>query len=251
MSDSLRERLRRRDKLVGSFVTIANPVVGEVMAHAGFDFLIVDVEHTGMSLLDVQTVLQGASSSPTSCLVRIGELSAMQTKQALDSGASGIVIPHVCTKAQAEQAVRFAKYGPAGSRGVTAARAARYGLGWDDYSRSANVLTAVVPIIEDAEGVRNTGEIATVEGVDLVITGPWDLAASLGHFGELEHPDVEAAITSVINGVHEAGKPVGVYADTAATGHSWRDRGADVIILGEDYVLLLDRAREQLALLAS
>lgn len=232
--------------LAGSFVTVADPVIAEVMGEAGFDFLIVDVEHTGMPLLSVQTLLQAIGNTRAAPLVRVGELSEMQIKQALDAGADGVIVPHIKSAEDAARLVQYSKYPPMGTRGLTAARAARYGNNFDEYSKTANSRTSVVALIEDIEAVAEAEAIASTEGIDFVFIGPWDLSATMGHMGNPGAPEVEEAVQSIIDAVKSSGKRSLIYAESGAGAKYWITRGIDGIVLGEDYQLLLEQCRAQL-----
>jgi 4-hydroxy-2-oxoheptanedioate aldolase len=245
--EPITELFRRRDQLVGTFVTVDSPVIAEVLGLAGFDFVIVDMEHTGMDVIRVQTLLQAIGNTPARPMVRVGEISEMLIKQVLDAGAESIMVPHVQSGEDAARIVRYARYAPAGIRGVTAARAAQYGLTFHEYSRRANDSIGIVAIIEDRPGFENAEEIIQTEGIDAIVAGPWDLAASLGFFGEPHHPEVEAAIEEIFRLSANAGKPVASYGESAEEVEGWRNRGADILILGEDYTLLLAKAQTELA----
>jgi 2-keto-3-deoxy-L-rhamnonate aldolase RhmA len=232
-------------------VTIPSPAVAELLAHAGFDFLIIDMEHTGMSGSEVQMMLQAASSSDTPCVVRTGELSEVQMKHALDAGAKGIVIPHVNSEDEAKQAVRYARYAPDGSRGVTAGRAALWGLTWEEYYKSINEEVAIIALLEEPAGIDDVERIANVEGVDVVCVGLWDLSAHLGHLGDVEHPTIQEARSNAESVIHDAGKAVARYVETGKEGAAAIADGTEIIILGEDVGLLLGFARQELSELAS
>lgn len=233
--------------MAGSFVTAADPAIAEAMGEAGFDFLVVDVEHTGMALLTVQSVLQGIGNTGASPLVRVSELSEAQIKQALDAGADGVIVPHIRSGADAARLVEHAKYPPVGHRGLAAARAARYGASFDEYSATANSRTSAIPMIEDVEAVPEAEEIAAMDGIDFVFIGPWDLAASMGHLGDPSAEDVVAAVGSIIDATKATGKKCLIYAATGAAARGWIDRGVDGVAIGLDYTLLLEQCRAQLA----
>jgi 2-keto-3-deoxy-L-rhamnonate aldolase RhmA len=247
MSRWLTSLLQERGKLTTCLVTIPNPAVAELLAHVGFDFLIIDMEHTGMSGSEVQTMLQAAGSSNTPCMVRTGELSEAQTKHALDAGAKGIVVPHVNSEEEAERAVRYTRYAPQGSRGVTAGRAALWGLTWDDYHKSANEEIAVVALLEEPAGIDDVERIASVDGIDALCVGLWDLSAHLGQLGNVEHPQVIEARSTAEDLIRGAGKAVTRYVETGKEGASAISDGAEIIILGEDVGLLLGHARQELS----
>lgn len=243
---SMREAMSDGARLVGSFVTMPSPTVAEVMALGGFDFLIVDIEHTGMSGTEVLTVLQATAQIGPKCLVRVGENSEMQIKQVLDAGADGIVVPHVQSKEDAERAVRYAKYPPLGHRGVTAARAARYGESFEEYIGVANQRLAVVALIEDESGLEDIDQIVGVEGIDAIFIGPWDLAGSIGSLGDTESPVVQDAIDKIIDAGVSAGKPIVIYIEDGRDADRWISKGVQVFVLGEDYALLSSKIAEQL-----
>jgi 2-keto-3-deoxy-L-rhamnonate aldolase RhmA len=248
MANWLVELLEKKKALSTCLVTIPHPVVGELLAHVGFDFLVIDTEHTGMSGSEVQLMLQAAGSSNTPCIVRTGELSEVQTKFLLDAGARGIMVPHVNSREEAERAVRFTRYPPEGTRGVTAGRAALWGMSWDSYYRSINSDIAVVALLEESEGVANAAEIADVEGVDVVGVGLWDLSAHLGRLGDVGHPSVLQARHEAEKAIRSAGKAVLRYVESGTEAAHAAGEGAQVIILGEDVGLLLGHANQELEL---
>jgi 2-keto-3-deoxy-L-rhamnonate aldolase RhmA len=136
----------------------------------------------------------------------------------LDTGAQGVVVPQVTTRADAERAVRAARYHPQGARGLAGVRAAEYGLGGPigDYARAANEMILINALIEDIRAVDNLPDILAVEGLDTISIGPSDLSQSMGHPGERDHPAVQAAIAEIIRLGVAAGKPVGMNCPTGA-----------------------------------
>lgn len=251
MANWFSELLENKKALSTCLVTIPHPAVAELLAHVGFDFLVIDTEHTGMSGSEVQVMLQAAASSNTPCMVRTGELSEVQTKHLLDAGARGIMVPHVNSREEAESAVRFTRYPPEGSRGVTAGRAARWGMTWDAYYKASNADMAVIALLEESEGVENAAEIADVEGIDAVGVGLWDLSAHMGLLGDVTHPAVVEARSEAERAIRSAGKAVLRYVETGAEAAHAAGEGAQVIILGEDVGLLLGHASQELEILAS
>jgi 2-keto-3-deoxy-L-rhamnonate aldolase RhmA len=177
--------------------------------------------------------------------VRVAANDPVLVKQALELGADGVQIPMVSTAADAEAAVRAAKYPPAGRRGAGLGRAAGYGRDLSAYLRDANRSTAVLAMIETAAGVENAAEIAAVEGVDGIVVGPLDLSGDLGVLGEMSHPAVEGAFERVIDAAGAAGKKVGV-----TTGHEdvarWRARGCGLFLCFVDVIGLGAAARAAL-----
>src|SRR5262249_5083042 len=145
------------------------------------------------------------------CVVRLPVAAEVPIKKALDVGAAGIIAPQVNSAVQAEQIVRLAKYAPAGARGVGIGRAHRYGLKLREYIADANQRTAVIVQAEHIDAVRNIESIVGVEGIDAVLIGPYDLSASLGRLGQVDHPDVVQAIDRVTEVCLQNGVRLGIF----------------------------------------
>lgn len=246
MIDTLRTRLRRGDLLLGSMVTIAAPEVAELMSLLGFDWLFLDAEHGALTTRDLQMLLQ-ATGGRIPCLIRVvaGEEAAI--KQALDTGADGIIVPQVNSAEQAAAIVQFARYAPQGTRGVGLARAHRYGAAFQEYVAAANERTIVVAQVEHRDAVERIEAIVQVDGVDAVLVGPYDLSASMGLMGQVNHPEVQQAIRRVTQACRVAGLPAGIFGLSAAAVEPWIDAGYTLIAGGTDMVLLAQAARDLLA----
>lgn len=249
MAKSFRQRLKDHELLVGSLVSLAAPEVTEIMAGAGFDWLFLDAEHSALGTLELQRLVQGAGSTP--CVVRVATSAEVPIKKALDIGAAGIIVPMVNSAEQAAQVVRWAKYPPAGTRGVGIGRAHNYGLKFQDYVQHANENVAVIVQAEHIDAVNNIEAIVQVAGVDAVFVGPYDLSASLGQLGEVGHPDVLAAIDRVTQVCHTAHLPLGIFGLTTNAVKPYIERGYTLITVGVDTVLLGAAAREMLQVLKS
>jgi 2-keto-3-deoxy-L-rhamnonate aldolase RhmA len=242
MEISFRQRLKDREPLIGTVVTLSIPEVAEVLSGAGFDWLFLDAEHGPLDTLALQRLVMGARATP--CLVRLAASNELEIKKALDIGAAGIIAPQVNSAEQAAQVVRWAKYSPLGIRGVGAARAHGYGLAFKKYLAKANDQTVVVVQAEHGDAVNNIEAIAQVVGVDAVLVGPNDLSASLGHLGDLAHPEVVAAIDRVTEVCQRVGMPLGIFGMNLAAVKPYLDRGYTLIVCGVDTVLLGTMARE-------
>ena len=245
MRHDFRARLRARQKLFGSMVTLACPASAEVLAGAGFDWLFVDAEHGALETADVLTILQTVDRD-VPCVVRVPSADEVPIKKMLDLGAAGIIVPQVNTAGQAEDVVRFARYAPLGARGVGLARAHGYGFRFKEYVESANEDIAVIVQAEHASAVDNIEAIVRVEGVDAVLLGPYDLAASLGRMGQVDDPTVVEAIERVGRACMEAGVPLGIFGVTADAVRPYVERGYTLIVAGVDTVLLGAAARRLL-----
>jgi 4-hydroxy-2-oxoheptanedioate aldolase len=245
---SLRDRIAGSDRpLFGGWVCSGSPVMAEIMAGSGLDWLLIDMEHGPVGLGEVQVMLQAAAAYPVTTVVRVPANDAVWIKQVLDLGAQTIMVPMVSTAAEAEAAVAHASYPPRGHRGVgnSLARSGRWNR-VDDYLQDAAAHTAVIVQIETAEGVENAQAIAAVDGVDGVFVGPSDLAASMGLIGQQTHPDVVAAVRRAFEGALAAGTPVGVNAFDPAAARGYADAGARFVLVGAD-VSLVARGSERLA----
>ncbi len=246
MAGDFRARLKRGDKLLGTMVTLASPVAAEILAGVGFDWLFVDGEHGPLDSGDILGILQAADHR-VDCVVRVPAGDEVAIKKVLDLGASGVIVPQVNTAQQAADVVRFSRYAPLGARGVGLARAHGYGLRFQEYMESANQQVAVVVQAEHAIAADNIEAIVQVPGVDAVLLGPYDLSASLGHTGQLDHPAVVAAIDHITQTCQAAKMPLGYFGVNAAAVKPFIERGYTLIVAGVDTLLLGAGAKRLLA----
>lgn len=195
---------------IGLWVTIPGSDNAEAMAGCGFDWLLIDTEHSTVSLDTVKSMLQAIASYPVSAAVRPGWNDPVEIKRILDAGAQTILVPYVQNAEEAARAVSAVRYPPAGMRGVAGiTRATRYGL-VDGYTARADSQICLLVQVESAEALANIEAIAAVDGVDGIFIGPADLAASMGHPGNPSAPEVKAAILDGIARIRRAGKPAGI-----------------------------------------
>ena len=194
---SLKERLRKKEVTVGSWITLGHPSVAEIMAKAGFDWLTVDMEHSAITLHQAQQLIQVIELSGVVPLVRVGEHDPNLIKRVMDAGAHGVIVPMVNSKEEAEKAVRSVKYPPKGSRGVGLARAQKYGADFEGYRKWNQKESVVIVQVEHIRAVENLEAILSVEDVDGFLIGPYDLSGSLGVPGQFDHPNVVAALKRV------------------------------------------------------
>ncbi len=237
MANDFRARLKRRDPLLGTMVTLASAASAEVLGSLGFDWLFIDGEHGPLETRELTQILQ-AVGHKTACIVRVPEAAEVPIKKVLDLGAHGIIVPQVNTAEQAANVVRWARYAPEGARGVGLARAHGYGVTFREYVAAANREIAVIVQAEHVRAVENIEAIVRVPGVDAVLLGPYDLSASLGKMGEIEHPDVVAAIGRVTDACHAVGMPLGYFGVTAAAVQPYAARGYTLLVAGVDTLYL-------------
>jgi 2-keto-3-deoxy-L-rhamnonate aldolase RhmA len=211
MASILKEKLSRREVTIGSWLTLGHTSVAEIMARAGFEWLVVDMEHSAITLDIAQQLIQVIEGCGVIPLVRVGENDPNIIKRVMDAGAHGVIVPMVNTKEQAEAAVSAVRYPPLGSRGVGLARAQGYGDRFEEYRDWVNKESIVVVQIEHKEAVENLEDILEVEGVDASIIGPYDLSSSLGYPGEFERPEVKTAVKKYTDVCAALRKPAGFH----------------------------------------
>jgi 4-hydroxy-2-oxoheptanedioate aldolase len=232
---------------VGMWVCTGSPLVAEICAGAGLDWLLIDGEHSPIGLETTSALLQAVAPYPVTPVVRAPSDDAVVLKQLLDLGAQNLLVPMVDTAEQAAAVVRAVRYPPRGIRGVGSAlsRGARWNR-VEGYMADADQHVSLFVQVESVTGVENAAQIAAVDGVDGVFVGPSDLAASMGVLGQQTHPDVTAAVRATFEAVRAAGKPVGVNAFDPAVARSYLEAGASFVLVGAD-VALLARGSEALA----
>lgn len=208
---SLKSRLNRSELTIGSWVTLGHPSIAEIMAAAGFDWLVLDMEHSVLELSEVQTLIQVLDSKQCPAIVRLTSNHPDQIKRVMDAGATGIMVPMIKSAADAKEAVSSMYYPPRGQRGVGLARAQGYGHSFQAYRQWLENNAVVIVMIEHIDAVKAIDDILAVPGVDGYIIGPYDLSGSMGRPGDLNHPDVQAAITQIMQAGHRAQKPGGIH----------------------------------------
>ncbi|NYE21162.1 HpcH/HpaI aldolase family protein [Microbacterium immunditiarum] len=248
LNPTFRDRLASADRpLIGMWVSSGSPLVAEICAGAGLDWLLVDMEHSPNSLESVLAQLQAVAAYPVTPVVRVPIGDVVTIKQVLDLGAQNLLVPMVSSGDEARAVVEAVRYPPRGRRGVGSAlaRSARWNR-VDGYLANADEHVSVFVQIETAEGADAAADIAAVDGVDGVFVGPSDLSASMGLLGQQSHPDVVATVQRTFAAVRAAAKPVGVNAFDPAVARSYLEAGASFALVGAD-VALLARGSEALA----
>jgi len=194
----LKEKLRRKEITIGSWITLGHPAIAEIMAKAGFDWLTVDMEHSAITLSQAQHLIQVISLSGVVPLVRVSENNPTLIKRVMDAGSHGVIVPMVNSEKDAVCAVKAVKYPPQGDRGDGLARAQGYGFEFDQYREWVKTESVVIVQIEHIDAVRNLQDILTQVDIDGFIVGPYDLSASLGKPGEFDDPDVLRALDKIM-----------------------------------------------------
>jgi len=201
LSINLKDKLISNELTIGSWLTLPSTAIAEIMCNAGFDWLVVDLEHTTISLEQAGEMIRTIELSGSSSLVRLTSNDENQIKRVMDAGAQGIVVPMVKSATDAKRAVSATRYPPLGTRGVGLARAQEYGAKFEEYlawQSDINFGPVVVVQIEHVDAVANLKEILNVDGVDAFIIGPYDLSCSMGIPGEFDNPEFIQTINKII-----------------------------------------------------
>lgn len=207
----LKEKLRKKDIALGSWITLGHVAIAEIMAKAGFDWLVVDLEHSTIGIDAAGDLIRTIDLCGVSPLVRLTSNDPNQIKRVMDAGAHGIVVPMVNTRAEAERAVAATRYAPQGSRGVGLARAQGYGFDFKRYLKWQSDGPVVIVQVEHKDAVDRLEEILTVPGVDGFIIGPYDLSCSMGIPGQFENTKFIEAMTYIRETGQRLGCPAGLH----------------------------------------
>ena len=244
VGNSFKSALAAKRPRIGLWLSLANSYTAEVCATAGFDWLLLDGEHSPNDLRGVLEQLQAVAPYRSHPIIRPLTGDVALIKQLLDIGAQTLLIPMVDTAEQARHMVSATRYPPEGIRGVgsAAARASRWGQR-ADYLDNANDEVCLLVQAETALALQNIEEICAVDGVDGVFIGPADLAASLGHRGKPGHPEVQAAIEDAMRRIIACGKAAGTLVSDTALARRYLDLGCTYVAVGLDVRLLATGAR--------
>lgn len=236
--NSLKAALHEGRRQIGLWSSLGSNVVAEVLAYAGYDWILVDTEHAPNDPVDVLAQLQALAAGTAEPVVRVAWNDKVLIKRLLDIGARSLLVPFVQSAAEAREAVAATRYPPRGIRGVSVAhRANRFGR-VPGYLQSADREICVLLQLETRTALNALEEIADVEGVDGLFIGPSDLAADLGHLGDAAHPDVQAAIAEAGKRIRAAGKPAGILAPIEADARRYFDMGFSFVAIGSDLGIL-------------
>ena len=240
-----KERLEEGRPLLGVWNTIGGNTVPEMLAGAGYDWILVDCEHAAIETVEVLPALQAISAYPeTAPVVRPASNDPVLFKRILDMGAQSIMVPFVQTKEEAEKAVAATRYGPVGMRGMAGmTRATRYGQ-VENYFNTAHEEICLILQVETVNALGNLEEIASVDGVDAVFIGPSDLSASMGLAGQTNHPKVREAITDAFQRLDTIGIPKGLMALDINVAKGWIEAGSQFTAVGVDLVMLAQIAQQ-------
>jgi 4-hydroxy-2-oxoheptanedioate aldolase len=244
--NTFKQALKAGKPQIGLWSTLSANYAVEVVAGAGFDWILLDTEHSPSDLENLLTQLQAAAPYPSHPVVRVPWNDMVTIKRVLDIGAQSLLIPYVSTAEEAAAAVSYTRYPPQGVRGVAGTtRATRFGR-VKDYAKRAHEEICVLVQVETQKAVDNIEAIAAIEGVDGVFIGPADLHASLGYMGEIANPKVMPLIDAAIRRIRKCGKAPGILTTNEDLAKSQLASGALFVAVGND-IGILARGAEALA----
>lgn len=233
----------------GTWIMSASPLVTEAIGCAGYDWGVLDMEHTPIDLMTLVHMLQAAAGTKMLPIVRVPWNDSVTLKRVMDAGATTLLVPFVQNADEARAAVAATRYPPEGTRGMAGmSRASRFGT-VPNFLATANETITLIVQLETEEAIANADEIAAVPGIDALFVGPGDLSGTMGHVGQLTHPAVLARTRQAVASAKAAGKPVGTVGGTAEVCALYREIGFDFIAIASDLGLLMRNAQTALAAL--
>jgi 2-keto-3-deoxy-L-rhamnonate aldolase RhmA len=230
-------RIRKPPAAIGTMITLDSPEVAEALSMCGLDWLFIDMEHGALDIAATQRLVQAMRGDCRS-LVRVPENTGLWIRRVLDTGCDGIIVPFVCSAADAQRAVDAARYPPGGHRSVGVARAHGYGLHFAEYVGEANDRVTVIVQAEHVKAVERIHEILEVPGIDGVLIGPYDLSGSMNRLGDVRHPEVQAAIAKVRDACASAGMPTGFFVLSPEQVEAELAAGVSFICVGTDVSMM-------------
>jgi 4-hydroxy-2-oxoheptanedioate aldolase len=241
---ALKARLRAGEACLGAQIALSDPIVAEIFGRAGFDWIVVDAEHAPNSAATIRAMLQAAMGSPAVLMARPLKFDADQIRHYLDLGSPGVLCPFINNGKEASDLVRACRYPPAGIRGYGPRRAGVFGFDADEYFASANEAILAIPMIESREAVDNIDEIVSVDGIDTVCIGPYDLSISLGIVGQFDNPRYLDAAEVVRQACKRHGKAMGTACASLEYARQCASKGdALLLIAGDDHYISSEARR--------
>ncbi len=243
--EGLKPRMQAKETVTGTFARIPNAELIEIVAHAGFDFVIIDTEHTPFGMETAIDLVRAADAAGIAPLVRVTENSPSLIAKALDIGSQGVVVPRISSVDDAVRAVQAARFHPLGQRGACPrVRAGSYSaMGSEEYFARANDRTLLVLLVETAEGAANLAKIVAIPGVDAILLGATDLSQSMGFPGQNNHPVVLAKLAEMVDVVRGAGLAVGRVAFTMEEARSHFSQGITFMVYSGDETIYFQACR--------
>lgn len=244
----IKRKLKNNEVSYGSWITIPHHAIVEILATAGFEWLVIDLEHTSISFSDAEKLILAIESKGMVPLVRVGSNDSLIIKRVMDSGASGVIVPMINSKEEAEKAVNSIKYPPSGLRGVGLYRAQDYGIGFKNYKSWLEKESICIAQIEHKSGVENITDIINVDGIDGIIVGPYDLSSSFGFPGEFENREFLDSINKIEEACSKNNFPLGYHVINPNYKEVLQKKKLGYTFLGFslDFLFLGNKARDEM-----
>lgn len=241
---NLKKRLQRGEALNGCWLNLGSSLTAEIVGQAGFDWLLIDIEHGAGGEKDVLYQLQALEHTRAAPIVRVESSERQRIHRVLDLGAEGIMCPRINNLMEAKEVVSGLRYPPEGGRGVAKmVRATGFGKDFSDYWRDAKENILGIVQVETIEVLDHLDEIAALDGIDVLFIGPADLSMALGIFGQFDHPLFKDALKATINAAQKADKATGILLFNPDDFNTYHDMGIRMIACGADATFVADGAR--------
>jgi 4-hydroxy-2-oxoheptanedioate aldolase len=251
MKNKLKEKIERGERTVGTFFECGSTAVIESLGLTGLDYVVIDTEHGPFEAESVGEYVCAAERRGLTPLARVKDISRPAILKLLDVGAKGLIIPQVKTVDDVKEIVRYGKYMPIGERGVAGQRANGFGFdmggGLEDWFRTSNAETMLIPQCETVECLNDIEAIASVEGVAGIFIGPYDLSTAMRISGQFMRPEFLSALRKIIDACHSCGKFVMIYCDNAVKANEYFAMGVDSAAVGLDIGIMVEGYRRIVA----
>ena len=243
-TNHVREKLKAGNPAIGCFLGLGSPSVAELMAHAGFDWLVIETEHNGLDSAEIEHMLRAIDGTDAVPIVRVPSSDQVFIQRALDMGAMGVLVPMVRSAEEARAVVSATRYPPEGTRSWGPLRASGYTFDNDDYFERANENMLVALILETKDALDDLETVAGVPGVDVIFLGPWDMSLALGlDPRQLPLPEIDNVLDRIVEVASKTGVAAGVGAGTPEGLREQQAAGVTFLSYGPDYGLLVQAAR--------
>jgi 4-hydroxy-2-oxoheptanedioate aldolase len=241
---NLKKRLLQGETLNGCWLNLGSPLTAEIVGQAGFDWVLIDLEHGAGVEKDVLAQLQALESTNTAPIVRVESAESARISRVLDMGAEGVMCPKVDTAAEANKVINGLHYPPFGNRGVAKmVRTTQFGLNFNAYYKASRDNILGIVQIETLEALDNLDTIAAVDGVDVLFIGPADLSMVMGIFGQFDHPRFVDALNKIVEAAQKANKAVGILIFNTDDYDKYHSMGIHFIACGSDATFVAEGAR--------
>lgn len=248
MTDTPQRSIDGRNNPIGTWLSVGHPTVSEAVAQTDLDFVLIDTEHTTMSLETVENMARSVDAAPgdTQTVVRVPWNDPVTLKRVIDIGVGGVMVPMLESAEEAEQFVDAVQYPPDGSRGIAGSRATNYGTNFEEYVTNANGSIFTIAQIETERGLENATDIAAVDGIHSLFVGPSDLSGALDVFGHSDPDSLNQAIDRIVTAGHDNDTAVGTLTIDSESVERRLEQGFDFLIVGKDTSQLIVAARESI-----